>query len=143
MMKQWLLVKFTTKNSQKQVFQNQLLFLLAQPEELVSIHSLIDSALNKTRRSTIPNLPSSVDFDISIKYKKTNNDERYLLADRVQRRDGKVYSRILVFATDEQLKTLFNSSHITMDGTFDSSPFHFAQVYSIHAMKNDQSKSSI
>jgi hypothetical protein len=73
------------------------------------------------------------------KYKKTNNGERYLLADRVQKYDGNVDNRILVFATDNQLKTLFTCSHIMMDGTFDSSPSYFHQVYTIHGIKNDHS----
>ena len=80
-----------------------------------------------------------MDFDIPPKYKKTANGERYLLADRVQRCGGVVQNRIIVFATDEQLRTLFTCSHIMMDGTFDSSPAEFDQIYSVHGVKNDQS----
>lgn len=126
------------------------MLLLPQQEKPVRIEEcfsnkfdkvcLIDSGLNQARRSTTPILPTDVDFDIPSKYKKTSNNERYLLADRVQRRDGEVVNRVIVFATDEQLRTLFTSSHIMMDGTFDSCPAHFDQVYSIHAIKNDHSK---
>ncbi|CAF1300176.1 unnamed protein product [Rotaria sp. Silwood1] len=97
----------------------------------------INSTLNQARRLTTPNLPTSIDFLIPSKYRTTNNGERYLLGDRVQRYDGEVDNRILLFATDEQLKTLFTCSHIMMDGTFDCSPSHFDQVYSIHGIKND------
>ena len=102
---------------------------------------LTDSMLNKTRRSTTPNIPTSIDFDIPSKYTMTNNGKRYLLADRVHRCDGQVDNRILVFATDEQLKILSTCSHIMMDGTFHGSPSHFALVHSIHGMKNNHSKS--
>ncbi len=81
-----------------------------------------------------------MDFDISSRYKKTTDGQRYLLADKVQRVDGTVEKRIIVYATDEQLRLLFTSSHIMMDGTFDSCPPHFDQLYSIHCMKNNQSK---
>ena len=80
-----------------------------------------------------------MDFDIPTKYKTATNGERFLLTDRVQRCDGKVAQRLLIFATDEQLRTLFTCSHIMMDGTFDSCPAHFDQIYSIHAIKNEQS----
>ncbi|CAF3958791.1 unnamed protein product [Rotaria sordida] len=69
-----------------------------------------NSALNQARRLATPTLPTSIDFDIPSKYKRTTNGERYLLNDRVQHRD---------------------------DGTFDSSPPHFDQIYSIHGIRND------
>ncbi|CAF0869389.1 unnamed protein product [Rotaria sordida] len=96
-----------------------------------------NSALNQARRLATPTLPTSIDFDIPSKYKRTTNGERYLLNDRVQHRDGKVINRIILFATDEQLRTLFTCSHILLDGTFDSSPPHFDQIYSIHGIRND------
>ncbi len=101
------------------------MLLLLQLEKLVSklfclekfnTLCLIDSALNQARRLTTPRLPSSIDFDIPLKYKKTSGGERYLLADRVQRHGDEVNNRILVFATDKQLNILFSCSHIMMDG---------------------------
>jgi hypothetical protein len=46
--------------------------------------------------------------------------------------------RILLFASNEQLKMLFNAKTILMDGTFSSSPTMFDQVYTIHSIKFDQ-----
>ena len=63
-----------------------------------------------------------------------------MFADRIQGLDGVPKKRIIINATDEQLRILFSSPHIMMDGTFDSYPPHFEQTYSIHAMKNDQSE---
>jgi hypothetical protein len=101
---------------------------------------LLDPGLNRARRQITPVLPTSMDFDISVVYQQTIDGERYLLADRVQRVNGTVVKRIIVFATDEQLRLLFTCSHIMMDGTFASCPHYFDQIYSIHGMKNDQSK---
>jgi len=81
-----------------------------------------------------------MDFDISSRFKKTTDGQRYLLSDKVKCVDGNVEKRIIVYATDEQLRLLFTSSHIMMDGTFASCPPHFDQIYSIHALKNNQSK---
>ncbi len=81
-----------------------------------------------------------MDFDIPSRYKETTGGERYLLADKIQRINGNVEKRIIVYSTDEQLRLLFTSDHIMMDGTFSSCPPHFEQIYSIHAIKSDQSK---
>jgi len=81
-----------------------------------------------------------VDFDIPLRYQKTADGQRYLLADRIQRSGEEVEKRLIIFSTDEQLRLLFTSSHILMDGTFDSSPSYFEQVFSIHGLKNQQSE---
>ncbi|CAF5026388.1 unnamed protein product, partial [Rotaria socialis] len=47
--------------------------------------------------------------------------------------------RILLFSTSEQLKMLFAAKTIFMDGTFSTCPKMFDQVYTIHAIKYDQS----
>lgn len=104
------------------------------------IFGRLDSALNVLRRQTTPVLPTFIDFDIPKHYRETVGGERYLLTDRTQCVDGEVRKRLIIFATDEQLRILFGSSHILMDGTFSSAPPHFEQIYSIHAIKNDQSK---
>lgn len=46
--------------------------------------------------------------------------------------------RILVFASDLQLELLFDSDVLFMDGTFDTTPENFKQVYLIHAHKFGQ-----
>ncbi|CAF1297611.1 unnamed protein product [Adineta steineri] len=100
---------------------------------------LANPSLHQIRRQTTPNLPTSMNFDIPTDYKRTMNNERYLLTDRIQRVDGNIGKRLLFFATDEQLRVLFTSDHIMMDGTFDTCPAHFDQIYSIHSVKNNQS----
>ena len=56
--------------------------------------------------------------------------------DRIQRLDQVPHRRIIIYANDEQLRTLFSSPHIMMDRTFDSCPPRFEQTYFFHAMKN-------
>ncbi|CAF3228537.1 unnamed protein product [Rotaria sp. Silwood2] len=95
--------------------------------------------LNQLRRQATPALPTCMDFDIPSRYQKTTDGQRYLLADRIQPGGEKVEKRLIIFSTDEQLRLLFTSSHIMMDGTFDSCPPHFEQILSIHGIKNEQS----
>ena len=99
----------------------------------------VDHGLHQVRRQSTPALRTSVDFDIKSRYQKSIDGERYLLADRIKLSNGETETRIIVFATDEQLRLLFTSPHVMMDGTFDSCPPYFDQVYSIHGRKNDQS----
>ncbi|CAF1166798.1 unnamed protein product [Adineta ricciae] len=97
------------------------------------------AGLNLQRRKAIPALPVSIDFYIPRCYKVALNGERFLLADHVWHADAGISKRIVIFATDEQLKFLFKCTHILMDGTFSTSPKHFTQVYSIHGLKYKQS----
>jgi len=47
---------------------------------------------------------------------------------------------MLLFATDKQLETLFSSEWIFLDGTFDSCPSQFKQIYTIHGLRFQQSE---
>lgn len=46
---------------------------------------------------------------------------------------------MLVFATDQQLETLFSSDWNFLDGTFDSCLSQLKQIYTIHSLKFQQS----
>lgn len=98
-----------------------------------------DHGLHQIRRQNTPALPKSVDFDITSRYKKSVDGERYLLADRIKPSDGDAEHRLIVFATDQQLRLLFTTPHVMMDGTFDTCPAYCDQIYSIHAKTDDQS----
>jgi hypothetical protein len=101
---------------------------------LVSIIHL-GYALNRIRREDVPLLPTSIQFEIPDTYSKSWEGENFLVADTINRK-----KRTLVFATDDQLRLLFKSEHILMDGTFDACPPFFNQIYSLHAIKQGQSK---
>jgi hypothetical protein len=57
---------------------------------------------------------------------------RFLLVDSTQ--DLPELERILVFSSDEGLSRLQSYPHWASDGTFDSAPIGFAQLYSIHVI---------
>ncbi|CAF4091569.1 unnamed protein product, partial [Rotaria sordida] len=97
--------------------------------------NIVRSNMSKARRKNTPVIPSSVMFDIPELYQQTLAGKQFLPIDVFLKR-GK--DRILVFSSDQQLKILFESDTIFMDGTFDIVPAHFKQVYLIHAHKFGQ-----
>ncbi len=92
--------------------------------------------MNKARRLQTPPIPDAQLFDLPECYTKTIKGLPFLCIDQLIKRK----TRMLVFASNEQLKMLFNSSIVLMDGTFSSSPSIFSQVYCIHAIKYEQCK---
>ena len=64
----------------------------------------IESVLNRTRRHTTPSISTTSEFDLPDFYRQTLNDEPFVCTDRFIRN-----KRMLLFATDKQLETLFSS----------------------------------
>ena len=64
----------------------------------------IESGLNRVRRTTIPPILTSTDFDIPDFYQQSFNDERPICTDEIIEK-----KRIVLFATDKQLEVLFSS----------------------------------
>jgi len=95
---------------------------------------LKDSAFNKARRAVTPTIPTTQLFDIPDPFSKTLRNDNFIVLDKMITRR----QRILLFASNEQLKMLFNAETILMDGTFSSCPAMFDQVYTIHSIKFDQ-----
>ncbi|CAF3363228.1 unnamed protein product [Rotaria sp. Silwood2] len=95
----------------------------------------MNSGINKARRGITPIIPTTQLFDIPKSYSKTLNKSEFLITDKMITRR----QRILLFSTSEQLKMLFAAETIFMDGTFSTCPSMFDQVYTIHAIKYDQS----
>ncbi|CAF1475020.1 unnamed protein product [Rotaria sordida] len=94
----------------------------------------INSSFYKARRLQTPAIPDSQIFDIPDVYPKTLKGEPFLCVDKLIKRK----TRLLLFASREQLKLLFESRIILMDGTFSASPLIFEQVYCLHAIKYQQ-----
>lgn len=44
----------------------------------------------------------------------------------------------LIFATDDNLRTLCNANLVSMDGTFDVTPLLFRQLFTLHAFEDDR-----
>jgi hypothetical protein len=95
----------------------------------------IESVLNRVRRNIIPPIPTTSDFDIPDFYRQTLDGQPFVCTDRFIRK-----KRTILFATDKQLETLFSSEWIFLDGTFDSCPSQFKQIYTIHCLKFQQSE---
>ncbi|CAF3261290.1 unnamed protein product, partial [Rotaria socialis] len=93
------------------------------------------STLSRARRLQTPRIPDSQIFDFPESYTITLKNQPFLCIDQIIKRK----TRVLVFASNEPLKLLFNSSVILMGSTFTSSPSIFSQVYCIHAIKYEQS----
>ncbi|CAF4208726.1 unnamed protein product, partial [Rotaria sordida] len=95
----------------------------------------MNSGINKARWAITPTIPTTQLFDIPDAYSKTLHKNDFLIVDKMITRR----QRILLFSSNEQLKMLFTAETILMDGIFSTCPNMFDQVYTIHAMKYDQS----
>ena len=95
----------------------------------------LESSLNRARRQTTLPLPKSSFFGVSETYSITNNGIKFLFTDTLIRK-----KRMILFATENQLRMLFSATHIMIDGTFSSCVPHFDQVFSIYSMHHGYSK---
>ena len=88
-------------------------------------------SLYRSRSKLIPKLPKSQqDVNLQCPFTETSVDERFILCDDANDQNR----RILIFATDDNLRRFCDSSIIFADGTFYSCPEQFDQLYSFHAM---------
>ena len=81
---------------------------------------------NPQRRGNIPVLPQ--------RYQVTNTGDQFLLFDS----GVDDPERIFVIATQQCMRLLATSEHWFMDGTFKLCPEIFYQIYTIHALINNQ-----
>ncbi|CAM4832775.1 unnamed protein product [Rotaria magnacalcarata] len=93
----------------------------------------INTAINKARRAMTPKIPTTQLFDIPEPFTKTLHDDDFLIVDKMITRR----QRIILFASREQLKMLLGADTIYGWNLFNLSMFD--QVYTIHAIKYDQS----
>ncbi|KAE9529589.1 hypothetical protein AGLY_011685 [Aphis glycines] len=83
--------------------------------------------------SSAPSNPLTLtDITILNNFSQTIDGRQFLINDIEP-----VENRILVFATEKNLDLLAKSDHWFADGTFKSCPPLFAQVYTIHVIKNN------
>ncbi|CAF1061346.1 unnamed protein product [Adineta steineri] len=85
----------------------------------------IESGLQKLRRKALPVIPNDQKFVILDAYKETYAHEPFLVYDKRKTVYG---GRLLIFASDEQLKVLFKSEVLFADGTFKVAPKLFEQL---------------
>ena len=76
-----------------------------------------------------PPIPTGFDFELPVQYMQTMNGEDFLLEDSTVPGTGKRY---LVFATNKNIEILNSYGNWFIDGTFNSCPDNFYQVYTVH-----------
>ncbi|CAF3502099.1 unnamed protein product [Rotaria sp. Silwood2] len=121
--------KIYEEESAKMILKFSTIAILPSQREM-------SSSLNKARRLETPPIPDSQIFDIPYLYTRTIKNEEFLCVDKFIKRK----TRILLFASNEQLKLLFQNSIVLMDGTFSTCPKIFDQVFTIHSIKYEQCK---
>ena len=122
------------------IYVSYLLFHSGTPgcdEIAVNVPSFqsLKSSLYRTRLQRFPTLPQTrEDIDFSGEWTRTASGEEFLLADAGQNDPN----RYIVLATAGNLEKLCNADTIYIDGTFKSSPQLFYQLFTVHAVFNDQ-----
>ncbi len=91
----------------------------------------LDQRIYRARSKTIPPLPKSIKFEIPVAFSTTSSDENFLFFDHLYAKETK---RILAFASPMQLKNLFSSKLICVDGTFSICPRQYKQLLIIHTI---------
>ncbi|CAF3364945.1 unnamed protein product [Rotaria socialis] len=120
--------KIYEEESAKMILKFSTIAILPSQREM-------SSSLNKARRLETPPIPDSSIFGILYLYTRTIENEEFLCVDKFIKRK----TRILLFASNEHLKMLFQNSIVLMDGIFSTCPKIFDQVFTIHSIKYEQS----
>ena len=92
----------------------------------------IKSALYRIRRQSLPPLPQSrsqVHFEGE--WTRTHSGAQFLFAEQ-----GNEEYIIIIFTTADNIMNLSNADRIYLDGTFQTCPSLFYQIFTFHAFKN-------
>lgn len=100
----------------------------ASDEVLVKmpIQSSFNKRVHAERKGNHPKPPSSLE-DVQLNDIKNSMNEQFLLWD-----SGECDNRMIMFATKKSLQFLETCETLFMDGTVDSGPRLFSQLYTIH-----------
>lgn len=91
------------------------------------------TALYLSRSKTLPKLPETrTDIDLQGEWTETLSGMNFLISDD----NNDMNERIIVFATDDNLRQLSASTVVMGDGTFYTSPRQFTQLYTLHGCVN-------
>ena len=95
--------------------------------------------INRKRCSVRPANPRSLDdLQIVDPYDKTLTGEAFLLLDNKHDMEEPQPNRIVIFATEQNIRLLFSSADWYSDGTFSIVPSLFYQLWTIHGRVLDQ-----
>ncbi|CAG8524215.1 3400_t:CDS:2 [Dentiscutata heterogama] len=106
--------------------------IISTPEEvrpyLPSVNSLCKT-INRVRQSKLPPQPRNImELNLPESLRLTLNGNPFLIKDQLVGQN-----RILIYTTVENIRYLSRASFWIMDGTFDTVPTIFRQLYTIHA----------
>ena len=86
------------------------------------------SSAYRARRDSLPPLPANLAaLQIQGRWAQTTQHQAFLLFDEQNGND-----RIICFCSEEDLQQMCDSDVLYMDGTFNTAPRMFAQLYTIH-----------
>jgi len=91
--------------------------------EYIKIEQSRYPCVSVEQKTKSPSLPASPNFHISDVYRQILNNEPFICTEKLIRN-----KRMILFATDKKLGTLFSSEWIFLDDTFDSCPAQFKQT---------------
>ena len=92
----------------------------------------IKSALYRIRRQRLPPLPQSrSEVHFHGEWARTYNGSQFLIAEQ-----GGDEDKIIIFTTTDNMRYLSEVERIYMDGTFQTCPSLFYQIFTIHAFKS-------
>ena len=91
----------------------------------------IESALYRIRRQRLPPLPQSKsEVHFHGEWARTYNGSQFLIAEQ-----GGDEDKIVIFTTTDNMRYLSEVERIYMDGTFQTCPSIFYQIFTIHIQK--------
>ena len=97
--------------------------------KLPTLYSM-ESSLYRIRRNRLPQLPKSKDeIHFEGEWTKTYAGEQFLMIE-----DGEGDDKIIIFSTSVNLRHLSKSKKIYVDGTFQTCPQLFYQIFTLHSM---------
>ncbi|CAF0797118.1 unnamed protein product [Adineta ricciae] len=133
--------------SLQQIYEQEVRQGLLTGEALVVLPNILNLGHNlvNNRRVMMPLIPQSYSCTIPDEYKNDYlNKDHLLLHDSYDPQfstNDSLYTspegRILIWSSDIQLKLLFDSDKLYMDGTFSTSPPNFDQMYIIQAIYHE------
>ncbi|XP_060082120.1 uncharacterized protein LOC132561410 [Ylistrum balloti] len=105
-----------------------------QMVEQIPTYPSCKTSLYHSRAKLLPKLPTSVaDITLENEWTLTNTGDQFVLFD-----DNRDNTRILAFATTSNLEILSTATTLYCDGTFYTCPRFFSQLYTNHAMIDNQ-----
>ncbi len=101
------------------------------PIEVLGFFFVVGIKVPRARSRTMPCIPRSLIFDIPDNFSFTSSDEKFIFYDRLYSNRTK---RIIAFASPLQLRKLFSSPLICLDGTFSIVPKCYKQLLIIQSI---------